>query len=84
MEFMENRSPVTERHVQAIWYDAALRPRTLRTVRGAPVRVVHPGCWNLSAGHYQNIVTPEFRYTGIGWAKDAKGENVYIVQIFMY
>ena len=41
-------------------------------------------CWNLSPGHYQNIVTPEFRYTGIGWAKDAKGENVYIVQIFMH
>lgn len=41
-------------------------------------------CWNLSPGHYQNIVTPEFRYTGIGWAKDAKGENVYIVQIFLH
>ena len=55
MEFMENRSPITERHVQAIWYDAALRPRTLRTVRGVPVRVVHPGCWNMSAG-------PDFRH----------------------
>ena len=49
-EFFGSRPPVTERHVQAIWYDAALRPRTLRTVRGAPVRVVHPGSWNLAAG----------------------------------
>jgi len=34
--------------------------------------------------YYANIVTPEFRYTGIGWAKDAKGDNVYIVQIFLH
>ena len=54
MEIFDNISPVTERHVQAIWYDAALRPRTLRTMRGMPVRVVHPGNWNLEAG-------PDFR-----------------------
>lgn len=47
-------SAVTERHVQAIWYDAALRPRRLRTRRGSEVTVVDPGEWNLGAG-------PDFR-----------------------
>jgi len=41
---------ITERHVQAIWYDPALRPKDLRTVNGTPVRVVEPGTWNLEAG----------------------------------
>lgn len=45
---------ITERHVQAIWYDAALRPRNLRTRRGSEVVVVSPGEWNLGAG-------PDFR-----------------------
>ena len=43
-------SKFTERHLQAIWYDEKLRPRNLRTTRGAPVRVVEPGEWNLEAG----------------------------------
>ncbi len=47
-------SAVTERHVQAIWYDAAMRPRRLRTRRGSEVSVVSPGEWNLGAG-------PDFR-----------------------
>ena len=47
-------SAITERHVQAIWYDAALRPRRLRTRRGSEVSVVSPGEWNLGAG-------PDFR-----------------------
>ena len=34
---------MTERHVQAIWYDAALRPQRLVTRRGTPVAVVSPG-----------------------------------------
>ncbi|AKJ65085.1 DUF2851 family protein [Kiritimatiella glycovorans] len=42
--------PVTERHLQAIWYDRALRPDRLTTTAGVPVRVVHPGRWNLEAG----------------------------------
>lgn len=42
--------PITERHVQAIWYDAKLRPPALRTVDGACLRVVDPGVWNLEAG----------------------------------
>ena len=46
--------PVTERHVQALWYDAALRPSNLRTWTGAPVKVVDPGAWNLESG-------PDFR-----------------------
>ena len=43
-------SAVTERHVQAIWYDAALRPKRLLTRRGSEVAVVSPGEWNLGAG----------------------------------
>ena len=41
---------VTERHVQAIWYDAALRPASLRTRGGLELRVVSPGAWNLGPG----------------------------------
>ena len=48
------REPLTERHVQAVWYDGALRPANLVTRGGAPVRVVHPGDWNLGPG-------PDFR-----------------------
>ena len=48
------RSSLTERHVQAIWYDAALRPTNLVTRRGSAVTVVSPGEWNLEAG-------PDFR-----------------------
>ena len=45
---------ITERHVQAVWYDATLRPKTLFTRRGSKVNVVSPGEWNLGAG-------PDFR-----------------------
>jgi len=45
---------ITERHVQAIWYDAALRPGNLVTRRGSAVAVISPGEWNLEAG-------PDFR-----------------------
>ena len=41
---------VTERHVQAVWYDAALRPERLVTRRGTTVKVVSPGEWNLGPG----------------------------------
>lgn len=47
-------NPITERHVQAVWYDAALRPKQLFTRRGSAVTVVSPGEWNLGAG-------PDFR-----------------------
>ena len=46
--------PMTERHVQAIWYDSALRPNRLYTRRGSEVNVISPGEWNLGAG-------PDFR-----------------------
>ena len=46
---------MTERHVQAIWYDRELRPGRLYAVGRSPasggeVRVVDPGRWNLGAG----------------------------------
>ena len=44
------RGPISERHVQALWYDGALRPEALRTVDGAPLKVIDPGMWNLEAG----------------------------------
>lgn len=46
--------PYTERHLQALWFDDSLRPVTLKTSRGEPVTVEHPGRWNLEAG-------PDFR-----------------------
>ena len=50
-------NPLTERHVQAIWYDAALRPKNLVTRRGSAVTVVSPGVWNLEAGpDFKNAV----------------------------
>lgn len=42
--------PITERHVQAVWYDAELRPPAMTTENGETVTVVHPGEWNLEAG----------------------------------
>ena len=48
---------MTERHVQAIWYDAALRPTNLVTRRGSAVTVISPGDWNLGAGpDFKNAV----------------------------
>ena len=46
---------ICERHVQAIWYDRALRPGRLYAVgrsaaSGGEVRVVDPGAWNQGAG----------------------------------
>lgn len=41
---------LTERHVQSIWYDKSMRPDSLYTRNGAPVRVIHPGSWNLGPG----------------------------------
>ena len=54
-----NSASITERHVQAIWYDSALRPACLRTVLGGDVSVVDPGVWNLEAG-------PDFRHAVLG------------------
>lgn len=41
---------ITERHVQAIWYDGRLRPANLFSRRGESVRVLSPGEWNSEAG----------------------------------
>lgn len=46
--------PLSERHVQALWYDRDLRPENMETRQGERIRVVHPGEWNLEAG-------PDFR-----------------------
>ncbi len=40
----------TERHLQCVWFDAALRPGTLQTEKGEAVIVEHPGQWNLEDG----------------------------------
>jgi len=48
------RMKMTERHVQAIWYDRDLRPDNLLTADGERVRVIHPGEWNRVSG-------PDFR-----------------------
>ena len=42
--------PWRERHLQCVWFDAALRPPGLRTHDGEPVEVEDPGVWNLEAG----------------------------------
>ena len=60
-----SRAPITERHVQAIWYDSALRPGGLRTVRGGEVAVVAPGVWNLEAG-------PDFRHAVLEFGRDRR------------
>lgn len=41
---------LTERHVQAIWYDCDLRPKSFVTDKGEIVCVIHPGVWNQEAG----------------------------------
>ena len=59
------RQPISERHVQAIWYDRSLRPEGLHTVRGIPVRVIDPGIWNVEAG-------PDFRSAVLEVGPDAQ------------
>ena len=63
--YTASRAPITERQVQAIWYDAALRPPVLRTVRGGDVVVVDPGVWNLEAG-------PDFRRAVLELGRDRR------------
>lgn len=58
-------APITERHVQAIWFDSALRPAKLRTIRGGDVNVVDPGTWNLEAG-------PDFRHAVLELGRDGR------------
>ena len=59
------RAPVSERHVQAIWYDASLRPPILHTVGGEELHVVDPGTWNLESG-------PDFRHAVLELGRDRR------------
>jgi len=48
-----NRSsfhPWSERHLQCVWFDPALRPPRLQTAKGEQVQIENPGVWNLEAG----------------------------------
>jgi len=55
-ETMRNE-PLTERHLQALWYDGNMRPGILYAQDGTVVRVVDPGEWNLEAGpDFKNAV----------------------------
>lgn len=49
-EFDPNCEPLTERHLQALWYDRDMRPAVLFDAAGREVRVVDPGAWNLECG----------------------------------
>lgn len=42
--------PWTERHLQCVWYDPALRPEKLPTTSGEAMIVENPGVWNLESG----------------------------------
>jgi len=42
--------PCSERHLQCVWFDDALRPEGLTTVAGEPVEVEAAGRWNAEAG----------------------------------
>lgn len=57
--------PLTERHVQAVWYDRVLRPGNLVSRRGEEVRVIYPGDWNVEAG-------PDFRNAVLEVGRDRR------------
>ena len=63
--YAASRAPLTERHVQAIWYDETLRPKELRTMCGDEVSVVDPGIWNLEAG-------PDFLHAVLELGRDRR------------
>lgn len=41
---------LTEKHVQALWFDYDMRPDAMTTTDGERVNVIDPGEWNLEAG----------------------------------
>lgn len=41
---------ITERHIQALWFDPKLRPATFTLNDGRSLTIVNPGRWNLEAG----------------------------------
>ena len=54
---------ITERFVQALWYDQRVRPDKLRTADEQTIKVLSPGFWNLEAG-------PDFRRALIQFGND--------------
>ncbi len=60
------RFPFTERHLQCIWYDPALRPAFLQTDEEETVHVLNPGFWNLEAGpdflDAELVIEPDTRH----------------------
>lgn len=44
------RFPWSERHLQCVWFDAALRPEQLPLAKGEWVVVENPGVWNVEEG----------------------------------
>lgn len=44
------KETLTEKHVQAAWYDSMIRPAKLYSREGEEVRVIDPGVWNLEEG----------------------------------
>ncbi|MCX7818977.1 MAG: DUF2851 family protein [Kiritimatiellae bacterium] len=78
----------TERHLQCVWYDPALRPGGLVTTEGEPVEVVSPGVWNLEAGpdfvgaairvgagRRQLVGDVEIHLRASDWARHRHGED---------
>jgi hypothetical protein len=57
-----------ERLLQSIWRHQRLRRDILRTLDGQPVRVLHPGFWNLEAG-------PDFRGAIVQFGQDEPREG---------
>lgn len=81
-----NREVITERHVQAAWYDRSIRPEALFASGGERVRVIHPGNWNLGAGpDFKNAILEvsgrriagdvEVHLTPQDWTDHAHGQN---------
>jgi hypothetical protein len=61
--------PYTERHIQCLWADTRLRPKTLISSDQQPIHIHHPGRWNQEEGpDFLNaelsIGTPPRRLTG--------------------
>ncbi len=54
-EFCPDSEPLTERHLQALWYDRDMRPPVMHDSSGAEIRVADPGEWNLGHG-------PDFKH----------------------
>ena len=55
-DFNPSGEPLTERHLQALWYDRDMRPPVLYDSEGTEIRVIDPGEWNLSNGpDFKNV-----------------------------